>query len=78
MNYKEVSPEKFNHLYMHPEEQEEATIYGAQFDSYFEVMDRWVEHANFIFKSQHDARRHVTNKYPGSELTEQMDLFQVI
>jgi hypothetical protein len=77
MNYKEVSPDEFDQLYRHPEAQEPNTVYGAQFDSYFEVMDHTIEHANFIFKSRHDARHHVTNKYPGNELTEQMDLFQL-
>ena len=73
----ELSNEAFDEVFESSEVQAQ-TIYGTDYGSSYEVLDKAREYAHFIFQTKQEAMKFISRKYPDCSINFQMDLFEEV
>lgn len=75
MQLEEVDVQQFELLLVHTDNHSPGTVYGCQFDTHYELLDYYVEHATFIFEDRERAIDFVEKRYEKVKIEHQLDLF---
>lgn len=76
--FEEIDSQEFERLYHFPNEQAQATLYGCQFDTHYEVIDYVIEYATLIFDERSIAIEYISNNYSDIHISYQPDIFEML
>lgn len=76
--FEEVDPQDFERLYYSLSDQAQATLYGCQFDTHYEVIDYVIEYATLMFDERSIAIKYINNNYSNIQISYQPDIFEML